>query len=513
MSRPLTVFLPYGGQEHSRRTIEQLKQSPLVESICVLSTRAAGDAPVGCARLAVESLHSSKTMQAIAARASTPYTLLVIHDTTIEFGQFSLERLLSVAQFTGSGMVYSDYHDIQEGKRVSHPVIEYQAGSLRDDFNFGSVLFFDTKAFKAAASAGRRQNFKYAGLYSLRLALSRTHPLTRVGEHLYGKAEQDVRKSDVKQFDYVDPKNREVQVEMERAVTEHLKRVGAWLKPKFKTASLNEGEFANEASVIIPVKNRVNTVGDAVRSVLKQKTTFPFNLIVIDNHSNDGTTDLLRSLAAEDRRLVHVIPERQDLLIGGCWNEGVHHPACGRFAVQLDSDDIYRDENTLQVVVDAFRGQKCAMVIGSYRMTNFKLEEIPPGVIDHKEWTPENGRNNALRINGLGAPRAFYTPILRQIKLPNVSYGEDYAAVLAVSREYQIGRIYEPIYLCRRWEGNSDAGIDVAKQNAFNFYKDKLRTFELIARQRLNARPIAAAPKTKKTLPFKPKARKGKARR
>ena len=392
-----------------------------------------------------------------------------------------------MAQFTGSGMVYSDYHDIQDGKRVSHPVIEYQPGSLRDDFNFGSVLFFDTKALKAAAGAGRRQNFKYAGLYALRLAVSRTHPLTRVGEHLYGKVELDVRKSDVKQFDYVDPKNREVQVEMERAVTEHLKQIGAWLKPKFKAANLDEGEFANEASVIIPVKNRVNTVGDAVRSVLKQKTTFPFNLIVVDNHSTDGTTDLLRSLAAEDRRLVHVIPERQDLLIGGCWNEGVHHPACGRFAVQLDSDDIYQDEHTLQTVVDAFRGQKCAMVIGSYRMTNFKLEEIPPGVIDHKEWTPENGRNNALRINGLGAPRAFYTPILRQIKLPNVSYGEDYAAVLAVSREYQIGRIYDPIYLCRRWEGNSDAGIDVAKQNAFNFYKDKLRTFELVARQRLNA--------------------------
>jgi hypothetical protein len=509
----VTVFLPYGGQEHTRRTIEQLRQSPLVESICLLSTSAAGETPAGCERLPVQPLYGSRTMQAIAAKASTPFTLLVVHDTTIEFGQFCLERLLSVAQLTGSGMVYSDYHDIQDGKRVSHPVIEYQAGSVRDDFNFGSVLFFDTKAFKAAASDGRRQDFQYAGLYALRLALSRNCPLTRVGEHLYGKAEQDVRKSDVKQFDYVDPKNRDAQVEMERAVTEHLKQVGAWLKPKFKAAKLEEGEFVNEASVIIPVKNRVNTIGDAVRSVLKQQTTFPFNLIVVDNHSTDGTTDLLRSRAAEDRRLVHVIPERLDLLIGGCWNEGVHHPACGRFAVQLDSDDIYRDEHTLQAIVDAFRGEKCGMVIGSYRMTNFNLEEIPPGVIDHKEWTPENGRNNALRINGLGAPRAFYTPILRQIKLPNVSYGEDYAAVLAVSREYQIGRIYEPIYLCRRWEGNSDAGIDVAKQNAFNFYKDKLRTFELIARQRLNAGPGAPAMAKKKTRSPRGKARTGKARR
>ena len=318
MSKPVTVFLPYSGQEHARRTIDQLKQSPLVESICLLSTSAAGQTPAGCERLAVESLYGSRTMQAIAAKANTPYTLLVIHDTTIEFGHFCLERLLTVAQLTGSGMVYSDYHDIQDGKRVSHPVIEYQAGSLRDDFNFGSVLFFDTKAFKAAAGAGRKQNFRYAGLYSLRLALSRKSPPIRVGEHLYGKAEQDARKSDVKQFDYVDPKNREVQVEMERAVTDHLKQVGAWLKPKFKAANLDEGEFANEASVIIPVRNRANTVGDAVRSVLKQKTTFPFNLIVVDNHSTDGTTDLLRSLAAEDRRLVHV------LSAGGPVSRGLH---------------------------------------------------------------------------------------------------------------------------------------------------------------------------------------------
>jgi hypothetical protein len=506
MPKPLTVYLPYGGQEHTRRTIEQLQQSPLVERICLLSTGSAAKPFGGCDRLAVDSLYGSGTMQAIAGKATTPYALLVIHNTTIEFGQFCLERLLSVAESTGAGLVYSDYHDIQAGKRVSHPVIEYQTGSVRDDFNFGSVLLFDSKALKAAASAGRRQNYQYAGLYSLWLAVSRTHPITRVGEHLYGKVELDVRKSDQKQFDYVDPKNRAVQIEMEGAVTEHLKRIGAWLEPKFKAPNLNDGEFAFEASVIIPVRNRVKTVGDAVASVLKQKTTFPFNLIVVDNHSTDGTTDLLRPIAQKDPRMVHVIPQRQDLLIGGCWNEGVHHPACGRFAVQLDSDDIYTDENTLQKIVDAFRRQQCAMVIGSYRMTNFKLEEIPPGVIDHKEWTPENGRNNALRINGLGAPRAFYTPVLRRIKLPNSSYGEDYAGVLAVSREYQIGRIFEPIYLCRRWEGNSDAGIDVAKQNAFNFYKDKLRTFEIIARQRLNQ----AAPVSKKAAPRKSKGAKAR---
>ena len=510
MPKPLTVYLPYSGAEHTRRTIEQLKQSPLVERICLLATASAPGTIEGCDRVAIRSLYGSGTMQAVAKKAATPYALLVVHDTTIEFGQFCLERLLSVAELTGSGMVYSDYHDIQGGQRVSHPVIEYQTGSVRDDFNFGSVLLFDSKALKSAASAGKRQKFEYAGLYALRMAVSRSHPITRVGEHLYGKVELDVRKSDQKQFDYVDPKNRAVQVEMESAATEHLKRIGAWLKPKFKAANLDDGEFANEASVIIPVRNRVKTVGDAVASVLKQKTTFPFNLIVVDNHSTDGTTDLLRTFAQKDPRMVHVIPQRQDLLIGGCWNEGVHHPACGRFAVQLDSDDIYKDETTLQKVVDAFRREKCAMVIGSYRMTNFKLEEIPPGIIDHKEWTPDNGRNNALRINGLGAPRAFYTPVLRRIKLPNVSYGEDYAAVLAVSREYQIGRIYEPIYLCRRWEGNSDAGIDVAKQNAFNFYKDKLRTFEVLARQRLNKRVSKAAPASKKTASRKAKAAKAR---
>jgi GT2 family glycosyltransferase len=510
MPKPITVYLPYSGQKHTRRTIEQLKQSPLVERICLLSTASVADKCDGCDRLAVDSLYGSRTLQKIARKTTTPYTLLVIHDTTIEFGPFTLQRLLSVAELTGSGMVYSDYHDIQGGQRVSHPVIEYQTGSIRDDFNFGSVLFFDTQTLKAAAAANRRQDFQYAGLYSFRLAVSRQRPITRVGEHLYGKVEQDVRKSDQKQFDYVDPKNRAVQIEMEAAATEHLKRVGAWLKPQFKRPNLHDAVFKTEASVIIPVKNRVKTVGDAVSSVLKQKTTFRFNLIVVDNHSNDGTTELLRSFARKDKRLVHVIPKRLDLLIGGCWNEAIMHPACGRFAVQLDSDDIYKDENTLQTVVEAFHREKSAAVIGSYRMTNFKLEEIPPGVIDHKEWTPENGRNNALRIHGLGAPRAYYTPIIRRIKFPNVSYGEDYAAVLAVCRDYQIARIYEPIYLCRRWEGNSDAGIDVAKQNAFNSYKDKLRTFELLARQRMN-KGLKTADSAKTGRGSKPKG--GKARR
>ena len=513
MSKPVTVYLPFSGQELTRGTVSQLQPSPVVDQICLLSTASAGQTFAGCARLAVDSLCASKTLQAIAAKTTTPYALLVLHDTALEFGQFALERLLSVAELTGSGLVYSDYFDLQNGQRVSHPVLEYQLGGIRDDFNFGAALLWRTRAFQAAAAAGRREDFLYAGLYALRLAVSRQHPLTRVGEHLYAKAEQNTRQSDEKQFAYVDPKNRAVQIEMERAATEHLKRIGAYLKPRFKTPNLDEAPFANEASVIIPVKNRVKTVGDAVNSALKQQAAFPFNVIVVDNHSSDGTTDLLRSLAGKDRRLVHVIPERQDLLIGGCWNEAVGHPACGRFSVQLDSDDLYKDETTLQTIIDAFRREQCAMVIGSYRMTNFKLEEIPPGVIDHREWTPENGRNNALRINGLGAPRAFYTPILRRTQFPNVSYGEDYAAVLAFSREYQIGRIFDPIYLCRRWEGNSDAGIDVPKQNAFNFYKDKLRTFELLARQRLNQGLAAAAPRSNTRASRKRRAAGGRARR
>lgn len=287
-------------------------------------------------------------------------------------------------------------------------------------------------------------------------------------------------------FDYVDPKNRQVQIEMENVVTEHLKNAGAFLPPKFKQISFNEHSFKYKATVIIPVKNRIKTIEDAVNSVLEQKSNFAFNVIVIDNHSDDGTSGVLEFIAGIDSRLIHLIPERTDLGIGGCWNEGVHHAECGMFAVQLDSDDIYKDENTLQKIIDTFYSEKCAMVVGSYQLVNFKLEEIPPGIIDHKEWTPENGRNNALRINGFGAPRAFYTPLLREIKIPNVSYGEDYAVGLAISRNYRIGRIYENIYLCRRWEDNTDAALNIEKLNRYNFYKDKIRTFELKARQRMN---------------------------
>ena len=328
-------------------------------------------------------------------------------------------------------------------------------------------------------------DYRFAALYDLRLRLSREGMIFRIPEYLYTEVEQDTRRSGEKQFDYVNPRNREVQIEMEQACTAHLKAIGAYLPPRFKTIDLSSVPFEAEASVIIPVRNREKTIADAIHSVLAQQTNFKYNIIVIDNHSTDDTTNVIAGIAGKEERVIHLIPSRTDLGIGGCWTHAIMHPACGRFAVQLDSDDLYIDGHVLQTIVDTFREQQCAMVIGSYRMVDFNLEEIPPGIIDHQEWTPENGRNNALRVNGLGAPRAFYTPLLREIRIPNVSYGEDYATALAISREYQIGRIYEPLYLCRRWEGNSDADLDIQRVNRNNFYKDKIRTIELFARMQL----------------------------
>jgi hypothetical protein len=346
------------------------------------------------------------------------------------------------------------------------------------------VLLYRTDSFREACNR-MTEEFSFAALYDLRLKVSQNRTLVYLPELLYTEIETDTRKSGEKQFDYVDPRNRSVQLEMERACIRHLKDISAWLPPVFSDVDFNAQEFACEASVIIPVKNRVKTIADAVGSVLSQKTDFRFNLIVIDNYSDDSTTDILRSLSEKDDRIVHIIPQRKGLGIGGCWNEGIFSNKCGKFAIQLDSDDLYIDNNVIAIIVNAFYEQRCAMVIGSYKMVNFQLQDIPPGLIDHREWTPDNGRNNALRINGLGAPRAFYTPVLREIRIPDVSYGEDYAVGLAISRHYQIGRIYDPLYLCRRWEDNSDASLDVSKVNSHNLYKDKIRTIELLARKQL----------------------------
>ena len=477
----VNCFLACNNTAETLKTVEQLKQSSLIQTIYLLVKSGNNIQLNDCQTIEIDSLQSSETIRKIAAKADTAYSLIYTKDTTLELGQFAVERFYHIASDTQAGLVYSDYYEIKDGVRSNHPVIDYQEGSLRDDFNFGSVLFYNSESLKKAV-AETSVNYLFAGLYNLRLKVSQQAELVHINEYLYSEVEHDTRKSGEKQFDYVDPKNRAVQLEMEATCTEHLKQIGAYLAPQFKTIAFDESNFPVEASVIIPIRNRVKTVEDAIKSVLMQKTSFDFNLIIIDNFSTDGTSELIDKYAKTDKRVIHLIPNRNDLGIGGCWNEGVHSTYCGKFAVQLDSDDVYQTENTLQTIVDAFYKQNCAMVIGSYTMTNFAMETIAPGLIDHKEWTPENGRNNALRINGLGAPRAFYTTVLRDIKVPNTSYGEDYALGLRISREYQIGRIYDSLYLCRRWDENSDASLDVVKMNGHNLYKDKIRTVELKAR-------------------------------
>ena len=482
----INCFLPCSDLSVWDDLVRELGAHAWIGTVYLFGNTLPDNIPEGCEALETDGQFSTATVRQVAERsADAQYTLLITRETQITLGFFALERFLQVAEETGAGLVYSDFTDIQEGRKVPHPVIDYQVGSLRDDFEFGPLLFFNSQAL-ISASRSMDEPYRYAGLYQLRLKLSQEMLPQRIQEFLYSMEQVDLRASGKKMFDYVDPRNKAVQIEMESAVTRHLKEVGAYLEPKFREVQFGAGSFDVEASVIIPVLNRVRTVRDAIESVMAQKSRFSFNLILVDNHSTDGTTELVGGLAQHHPNLIHVIPERNDLGIGGCWNVGVHHPRCGRFAVQLDSDDLYAAEDTLERIIQAFREQQCAMVVGSYRMTNFELEEIPPGVIDHREWTEENGRNNALRINGLGAPRAFYTPLLRELRIPNVSYGEDYAVGLAISRHYRIGRIYEPIYLCRRWEDNSDASLSVEALNRHNLYKDRLRSFELRARIKHN---------------------------
>ncbi len=485
MRQAIDCFIPYVDAAQAKATIDGLRESALVNNIYLLASDAAATAVEGCTLVHIDALNSSDTMLKIAEAAKAPYTLLYTKYNNLVMGYFALDRFVRLAGDSKAGMMYADSYTVIEGKKSNAPVIDYQEGSLRDDFNFGSVLFFNTEVLKKAA-AGIDVHYTAAGLYDLRLRLSRIAPIVHINEYLYSDVTVDNRKSGEKIFDYVDPKNRGVQIEMEKACTAHLKAVGGYLEPKFDEIDFNKGDFEYEASVIIPVRNRIRTIRDAIRSVLSQKTDFPFNLIVIDNHSTDGTTEAIDEFK-DDPRLVHIVPQRDDLGIGGCWNAGVQHPKCGKFAVQLDSDDVYSDENTLAKMVAAFYEQKCAMVVGTYMLTDIDKNPIPPGVIDHKEWTPENGRNNALRINGLGAPRAFYTPVLREIHVPNTSYGEDYALGLAFSRHFQIGRVYDVVYLCRRWEDNSDAALDIVKMNNNNLYKDRIRTWELQARRALVA--------------------------
>lgn len=488
MNKTITCFIPYGSENQINKTIRHLQECPTVDRIFLLPTSPVPNLslPDKCYILPSSAPESVERYKQVALYANTPFTLICTQVQDLEFGYMALERMCDYLSAPQCSMVYADHYKTIKGERTPHPVIDYQLGSVRDDFDFGSLLMFRTDYLKRAINEiEAEKEYQHSALYALRLALSRYGELTHIREFLYTETEIDLRKSGEKQFDYVDPRNRQVQIEREEVFTRHLKKIGAYLKPGMMTVDLKEGEFSHEASIIIPVRNRARTINDAIRSVLEQETSFPFNLIIIDNHSTDGTSEIIEQYK-NDNRVIHLIPERTDLGIGGCWNLGINHPQCGRFAIQLDSDDLYSSPHTVQTIVDKFYKEQCAMVIGSYRMTDFTLQTLPPGVIDHKEWTDENGHNNALRINGLGAPRAFFTPLLRKIRVPNTSYGEDYALGLAFSRQYRIGRIYDVLYLCRRWEGNSDAALSIERINQNNNYKDSLRTLEIKLRQAMN---------------------------
>ena len=487
MREKIDLFLPFEALEKGEETLLELHENKTVQHINLLVSSdfaSQHQVPEGCTFVVIDRMESSNTVMSIAENTDADYLLLCTRMTSVRWGLYALERFLRTADDTGAVMVYSDHYSLEEGALTKHPAIDYQAGSLRDDFDFGSLWLIKSQALLDYVAQTDRVDYQYAGLYDLRLYLSRKGEIFHLNEYLYTEAELDTRKSGEKQFDYVNPRNREVQIEMERACTAHLEKVGAIVDTNFyRQPDFDEQDFACEASVVIPVFNREKTIADAVKSALSQKTNFPYNVIVVNNHSTDSTGEILDSI--DDERLIQIVPGRTDLGIGGCWNVAVNSDHCGKFAVQLDSDDLYSSPKTLQKIVDAFHEQKAAMIIGSYRMCDFDLNTLPPGLIDHKEWTEDNGCNNALRINGLGAPRAFFTPLVRQIQFPNTSYGEDYALGLAFSRRYRIGRIYDELYLCRRWGGNSDAALSVERVNANNLYKDRLRTMELKARQQM----------------------------
>lgn len=488
MKHNVTCFIAYNGiDEYAEQTINSLRNAGAEHFVLLCTTFLVTKLTEQYPTLHSSTLQTNEMMNLVANECTTPYILIYDKYTPLDVNEKALKRMVQVAEDTQAGMVYSDYYELRDKKRLPHPVIDYQAGSVRNDFDFGSLTLYRTDIFvEASTEEVMMRNFQYAGLYAIRLSIGRISSIQHIAEYLYTEIEEDTRTGGVKQFDYVDPRNRGVQKEMEDAFTYYLHKVGGLVHEyQLKDVIVQDKDFPCTASVIIPVYNRVRTIGDAIKSALEQKTDFTYNVIVIDNHSTDGTTELIASYA-HNKRLFHLIPQRHDLGIGGCWQHAIDDSRCGRYAIQLDSDDIYSSENTLQQIVDCFRKEKCAMVIGSYDLTDFNLNPIPPGLIDHKEWTDNNGRNNALRINGLGAPRAFETCVLREIGIPNVSYGEDYALGLRISRNYRIGRIYTSLYHCRRWEGNSDAALPIERINRNNYYKDQLRTIELQARIALN---------------------------
>jgi hypothetical protein len=486
-NKKITTVIFSFNNEVTNRIISRINKIDLIDKTFVIS-RTVVENIDDISLIKSDYPFSGETITKVANQAETKYLLMINANIDIELSADALTSFISQADKTNAGWVYSDYYEELNNKSEPHPLIDYQIGSVRDNFDFGSCFLinadFVKKILKDLYSV--KNKILYSGLYDLRLTLSRKYSIVRIPKPIYSITRTSELSESDRMFNYVDPKNRKVQIEMEKVVTHHLKEIGANVDPTSKKSLSFKNDFNYEASVVIPVKNRINTVEDSINSAVKQKANFNFSIIVVDNHSSDGTTNVVERISENNKKVIHIIPERDDLEIGGCWNEAIFHHQCGKFAVQLDSDDLYSNQNSLQKIVDKFYEENCAMVIGSYKLTDYDLIEIPPGIVDHREWTDENGHNNALRINGLGAPRALYTPIAREIKFPNVSYGEDYAMVLAVSRQYKVGRIYESVYLCRRWEGNTDAALSVEKQNSNNYYKDSLRTKEIIARQELN---------------------------
>jgi len=485
--KPLTVVTLYNPGHLFEKTLLSLTKSALVERVVIVSQEQVPLKIPGCRILVAGPLLSHETLSLILARIRTKYLLLLSGAQQISIKPKALERILGKIESTKAGLAYSDFFDESEHGETLHPLNDYQLGSVRDDFDFGAMILFSVPAVrKALKKYGVIPGVKFAGLYDLRLKVSIDHSIYHLQEPLYSAMGADKPSGNEKLFAYVDPHNEAVQKEMETVFTDYLKKTGVYLPPNFKEVEQTPASFPVEASVVIPVRNRKETIAEAVKSALSQETDFPFNVIVVDNHSTDGTTVILSDLVRQYHRLKHIIPKRTDLSIGGCWNEALRHKVCGCYAVQLDSDDLYSSHRTLQKMIDMLRQGNYAMVIGSYTLVDSRLEEIPPGLIDHREWTDENGHNNALRINGLGAPRAFHTGLMRRIGFLNVSYGEDYAAALRISRKYRIGRIYESLYLCRRWSGNTDAALSIEEANRNNAFKDKIRTIEILDRQKMN---------------------------
>ncbi len=486
--KPLTVVTPHRPDPFFKEILVSVTKSGLVERILIISQEAVHLKIPKCRVILAGPLPSYETLHLILGEVQTKYFLLIPEAQHISIEPGTMERLLEKAGSSKAGLVYSDYYDESPHGKTLHPLCNYQPGSVRDDFDFGAIVLFSVAAVRRALKKyGSIPSVRFAGLYDLRLKVSINTPVYHVQEPLYSIAGTTESSMSEKIFAYVDPRHEAVQKEMEAVFTDYLKKIGAYLPPyPSKEVGETTRSFPAEASVITPVLNRRETIVQAVKSALSQETNFPFNVIVVDNHSTDGTTAVLSDLGRQYSRLKHIIPKRTDLGIGGCWDEAIQNEACGRYAVQLDSDDLYSNTDSLQKLVVMLRERNYAMVIGSYTLVDSRLEKMPPGLIDHREWTDENGRNNALRINGLGAPRAFNTGLMCSLGFLNVSYGEDYAAALRISREYRIGRIYESLYLCRRWSGNTDAVLSMEEANRNNAFKDKIRTDEILARKKMN---------------------------